>query len=83
MMADIRRIVAGAAEAVDAVDFEVVVEAGNTGDGDLGIVEQLLSARYRAAMLTISRSRSSKRQPSVMLMRLSKSSVAIGVSWPS
>ena len=46
VVADVGGVVAGAAEAADAVDAELVVEAGHACDVDLGCVEQLLAARH-------------------------------------
>ena len=51
MMADIRRVMAGAAKARDSRDVEVVIEAGNANDVDLRVVEHLFAARYGAAVL--------------------------------
>ena len=51
MMSDIRRVVAGAAEARNAFNIEIIVEAGNACDVDPGVVEQFLAARHRTAML--------------------------------
>ena len=51
MVADIRRVVAGAAEARDGFDVEVIVEAGNASDVHSRVVEQLFAARDRATML--------------------------------
>ena len=49
MVAHIGRVVAGAAESRNARDAEIVVEARNSDDVDVGIVEHILAARDRLA----------------------------------
>ncbi len=51
MVADVRRVVASAAEAGNGLDIEIIVESGDTGDVDFGVVEQFFTAGHRAAML--------------------------------
>ena len=51
MVADVRRVMTGAAELRDARSIEIVVKAGNSRDVDLGVVEDLLASRNRPAML--------------------------------
>ena len=52
VVADIRRVMAGAAESRDARSIEIIVKAGNSRDVDLGVVEDFLASRNRPAMLT-------------------------------
>src|SRR2546423_181519 len=49
MVAGVWRVVASAAEARDAFLIECVVQSGHAGDVDIGVVEQLLSARSHCA----------------------------------
>jgi len=55
VVSDIRRVVAGAAEPRIGHDIEIIVESGNTGDVDFGVVEQFFAAGHRAAMLVRNR----------------------------
>src|SRR6201988_767371 len=50
MVPDIGRVVASAAETRNTLEVEVVVEAGDSGDIDVRIVENLLAAGDRLAL---------------------------------